>query len=462
MSFTIWIKYNNEQAVSVEFQTGTIDKLQPWVRPKLCKYCQGTHSSFYHWVNHCLGNLQSFEASGLERISDNDEITKDVDWSQIEDKAVEDETLLAVKNFLNKMFKLTVEIFPHRIMYKNQESIMEWDGILTCDNKVFLLETKHKMTAKHIENLINRLSEFQNKLLITDSLEFKKLLGNIMLELLASYTKDELKHVKKKRKADEAFDYEYEYVYGIVTTALKAFSDRITAKSEIDLPRQENARLVAKNYEIVKLRQIIEEDVRVEELEHKNTELEARLAILEQSSLVVGEQPQNDKETIVEVLPEVTVSNIDLSNTVIDQRNNVDTKTSGEMEMDAFLVESSNEALDVRRLYTGIVTIKHMRIENVIIARIKRLLDESSVRTYKESQRQTRHGRNIPNYCESEESEYEPKRIRRESNTNYSQITESQQSATLYLTPPMTEVVESSSSNSNLENLDGSKITICP
>lgn len=79
-------------------------------------------------------------------------IRKDVDWSQIEDKAVEDETLLAVKNFLNKMFKLTVEIFPHRIMYKNQESIMEWDGILTCDNKVFLLETKHKMTAVCIKN----------------------------------------------------------------------------------------------------------------------------------------------------------------------------------------------------------------------------------------------------------------------------------------------------------------------
>ena len=86
-------------------------------------------------------------------------------------------------------------------------------------------------------------------------------------------------------------------------------------ESEIDLLRQENARLVAKNYEleaeIVKLRQIIEEnarrDVRVEELEQKNRELEARLAILEQSSLVVGEQPQNDKEAIVEVLPEVTV-----------------------------------------------------------------------------------------------------------------------------------------------------------
>ncbi|GES74862.1 hypothetical protein GLOIN_2v1869616 [Rhizophagus clarus] len=118
-------------------------------------------------------------------------------------------------------------------------------------------------------------------------------------------------------------------------------------ESEIDLLRQENARLVAKNYEleaeIVKLRQIIEEnarrDVRVEELEQKNTELEVRLAILEQSSLVMGEQPQNDKEVIVEVLPEVTISNIDLSNTAIDQRNNVDTKTSEEVEMDAFLVE---------------------------------------------------------------------------------------------------------------------------
>ncbi|CAB4387242.1 unnamed protein product [Rhizophagus irregularis] len=181
MSFTIWIKYNNEQAVSVEFQTGTIDKLQPWVRvSKQVDWNAYLNNKGYHLLEKIEpGERYQIVAFHITTIR------KDVDWSQIEDKAVEDETLLAVKNFLNKMFKLTVEIFPHRIMYKNQESIMEWDGILTCDNKVFLLETKHKMTAKHIENLINRLSEFQNKLVITDSLEFKKLLGNIMLELLA-------------------------------------------------------------------------------------------------------------------------------------------------------------------------------------------------------------------------------------------------------------------------------------
>ena len=60
---------------------------------------------------------------------------------------------------------------------------------------------------------------------------------------------------------------------------------------------------------------------------------------------MVGEQPQNDKEAIVEVLPEVTVLNIDLSNTVIDQRNNVDTKTSEEIEMDAFLVKVNKKSI---------------------------------------------------------------------------------------------------------------------
>ncbi|RIA82493.1 hypothetical protein C1645_788220 [Glomus cerebriforme] len=104
---------------------------------------------------------------------------------------------------------------------------------------------------------------------------------------------------------------------------------------EIDLLRQENARLVGKNYEleveIVKLRQIIEENVR--------HDVKVILTILEQSFLVVGEQLQNNKEVIVEVLPEVTVSNIDLSNTIIDQQNNVDTKTLEKMEIDAFLVE---------------------------------------------------------------------------------------------------------------------------
>ncbi|CAG8820660.1 12795_t:CDS:2, partial [Dentiscutata erythropus] len=60
--------------------------------------------------------------------------------------------------------------------------------------------------------------------------------------------------------------------------------------------------------ENAKLKQIIEEnvmrDVRVKELEQKNTELEARLAIVEQASFVVDGQTQN-----------------------VNQQNNADTKS---------------------------------------------------------------------------------------------------------------------------------------
>ncbi|POG73049.1 hypothetical protein GLOIN_2v1477229 [Rhizophagus irregularis DAOM 181602=DAOM 197198] len=52
--------------------------------------------------------------------------------------------------------------------------------------------------------------------------------------IFASLVRDELEHAQEKRKADEAFDYEYGYVYGIVTT-------------ELELLRQHIGELEAKN-----------------------------------------------------------------------------------------------------------------------------------------------------------------------------------------------------------------------
>ena len=68
----------------------------------------------------------------------------------------------------------------------------------------------------------------------------------------------------------------------------------------------------------------------------------ARLVILEQGSLVTL---QNNKEMIAEVLPEIVVSDVDLSNAVVDQWNNVDTRTLEEKEMDAFLVEVNKKSI---------------------------------------------------------------------------------------------------------------------
>ncbi|CAG8573416.1 952_t:CDS:2 [Paraglomus brasilianum] len=264
MSFTLWVRYSNNQPVSLEFETGIVDKLKDVIRHKLTKlrtldndniilrkhestfdlepdvivdesFRNTTKTplqvviledkpktflvqSYNNEGEPLLGKFEKYamlndneydiflkrvEAKGLILISDDNEIPtvvtslkhiisgetyqinapyltaikKGVTWSKVEDKAIEDETLLAVKNFVNEMFKLPVEIFPSRTMYKNKNPIMEWDGIIVCDNKVFLLESKHKMTEKHMESLVNRVNEFPNKLEATDSAEFKQLVG---------------------------------------------------------------------------------------------------------------------------------------------------------------------------------------------------------------------------------------------------------------------------------------------
>ncbi|PKK62818.1 hypothetical protein RhiirC2_789803 [Rhizophagus irregularis] len=74
-------------------------------------------------------------------------------------------------------------------------------------------------------------------------------------------------------------------------------------------------------------------DDRVEELEQKNTELEVRFALLEKGFLVVNGRQQNDKETIAEVLA------INVSDSVIDQQNDANTKSMDDKEIDDFIPE---------------------------------------------------------------------------------------------------------------------------
>jgi len=114
--------------------------------------------------------LKRVEARGLEDIEDNDKIITSfkniqankfyrisasylkavkngVMWTQVEDVALEDKTRLAVANIITKTLKSPVIDFPNRVMHDEAgQAIMEWDGIFLCCNKVFLCESKHKMT----------------------------------------------------------------------------------------------------------------------------------------------------------------------------------------------------------------------------------------------------------------------------------------------------------------------------
>jgi len=113
-----------------------------------------------------LGDIipgETYEKKGLYI----ETINKKVPWPKVEYKAIEDEMLLAVTDFVDKieMYKLPVEIFPTRTMYKNKKPIMEWDKIIVCDNKVFLLESKPIMTKVCIKELLSIMNSC--RLLIT-------------------------------------------------------------------------------------------------------------------------------------------------------------------------------------------------------------------------------------------------------------------------------------------------------
>src|SRR3954447_1153713 len=110
--------------------------------------------------------------------------------------------------------------------------------------------------------------------------------------------------------------------------------------SELELLKQRISELEAKNVKLEAekaelLKQVMEKDAKRDaentELKSRVGELEARLAILEQGVTEVNGQPQNDKEVIAEV------SAVNISDSVIDQQNDVNTKSIEDKEIGDFI-----------------------------------------------------------------------------------------------------------------------------
>ncbi|RGB42107.1 hypothetical protein C1646_593503, partial [Rhizophagus diaphanus] len=84
-----------------------------------------------------------------------------------EDQVMENETLLAVETALCENLQAPLRIFNKRILFDlKRNPIFEIDGIIICGDTVFLIESKHNMSKKHIESLNKRLNEFPEKLQI--------------------------------------------------------------------------------------------------------------------------------------------------------------------------------------------------------------------------------------------------------------------------------------------------------
>ena len=85
----------------------------------------------------------------------------------------------------------------------------------------------------------------------------------------------------------------------------------------------------------------VKRDAENTELKSRVGELEARLAILEQGITEVNGQPQNDKEVIVEV------STVDTPDSLIDQQNDVNTKSIEDKKIGDFIPEEPANVSDL-------------------------------------------------------------------------------------------------------------------
>ncbi|CAG8816912.1 332_t:CDS:2 [Gigaspora margarita] len=106
-------------------------------------------------------------------------------------------------------------------------------------------------------------------------------------------------------------------------------------KFKLSVSDAEIAELKRRNAEFLRANREYNEkrDAKIKKLEQKNAELEARLAVVEKSYVVVAGQPQNDKEAISEVLPEISAPN-----------NNTDIKPSKDQKMDTFLDDAHKKS----------------------------------------------------------------------------------------------------------------------
>ncbi|RGB25443.1 hypothetical protein C1646_771717 [Rhizophagus diaphanus] len=182
----------------------------------------------------------------------------------------------------------------------------------------------------------NKVHIFRNTSIIVKSIRDTSDKGN-ELNLLLETDLNQFNDKTDQKKQDFGGRTSSFYLNDEFKWAIDFRLQKFIHKEEVSDVEAENA----------KLKQIIEEnarrDARAKELEQKNTELEARLAIVEQGSSVVDDQLH--KEAISKRFVEQTVSDVDLSSSVTNQRNNDDAKTSEEKEMDAFLVEVNKKSI---------------------------------------------------------------------------------------------------------------------
>ena len=81
-------------------------------------------------------------------------------WQKKEADAMKAETLLSMKTFLmEKLHASSIEL-PTDIIDTMGNQVQEWDGILLAGETLYLLEAKHSISVKKLNEMAKRVENF--------------------------------------------------------------------------------------------------------------------------------------------------------------------------------------------------------------------------------------------------------------------------------------------------------------
>ncbi|CAB4386807.1 unnamed protein product [Rhizophagus irregularis] len=99
------------------------------------------------------------------------------------DKAMKEETLLAIMEALNKYESVPIKIYPKNIIKDQlQTPIMGWDKILIVGERMYLVEAEHNITLENINNFADEIKEFKKLKKNDVSSEYHELLDKLVIE----------------------------------------------------------------------------------------------------------------------------------------------------------------------------------------------------------------------------------------------------------------------------------------
>ncbi|CAB4476202.1 unnamed protein product [Rhizophagus irregularis] len=136
-------------------------------------------------VSNLACNLQSIENFKHYRIEFHfiSKIKYESTWTEVEDKAMKEETLLAIMEALNKYETVPIKIYPKNIIKDQlQTPIMGWDKILIAGERMYLVEAEHNITLENINNFADEIKEFKKLKKNDVSSEYHELLDKLMIE----------------------------------------------------------------------------------------------------------------------------------------------------------------------------------------------------------------------------------------------------------------------------------------